>query len=66
MESFFAALKVKCVYQQKYETREQATRSIFDYIEVFYNQIRRHQSLDHISPANYAKQYDQPAIRMMA
>lgn len=66
MESFFAALKVECVYQQKYKTREQARRSIFDYIEVFYNQIRRHQSLNHISPANYARQYDQQAMRMVA
>jgi transposase InsO family protein len=29
MESFFAALKTECVYQQRFKTREHARRVIF-------------------------------------
>lgn len=42
MESFFATLKMECVYQTRFTTREEARRTIFDYVEVFYNRIRRH------------------------
>ena len=28
---------------------------LFDYIEVFYNQQRRHSSLDYVTPAGYEK-----------
>jgi putative transposase len=55
MESFFAALKAESVYQQRFKTREQARRVIFDYIEVFYNQTRRHQSINNLSPADFTK-----------
>jgi putative transposase len=32
-----------------------APSDLFDYIEVFYNQQRRHSSLDYVSPAEYEK-----------
>jgi transposase InsO family protein len=41
-ESFFHSLKTELVYHERYQTREQARRSIFEYIEVFYNRLRRH------------------------
>jgi transposase InsO family protein len=53
MESFFRTLKVECVYRYTFETREQAKRSIFDYIEVFYNRQRGHSALNYLSPMNY-------------
>jgi transposase InsO family protein len=53
MESFFGTLKRERVYQEHYHTREQATRSVFDYIEVFYNRKRRHSSLGYVSPVEY-------------
>jgi transposase InsO family protein len=53
MESFFKTLKSELVYQQEYKTREQAARSIFQYIEVFYNRTRRHSSLGYKSPAQF-------------
>jgi len=37
MESFYRTLKVELIYQNKYETRRQAQRDIFKYIEIFYN-----------------------------
>jgi transposase InsO family protein len=55
MESFFKTLKVELVYQQSdgYATREQARRSIFEYIEVFYNRKRLHSSLGYKAPEAY-------------
>ena len=41
-ESFFATLKVEFVHETLFQTRAQATREIFEYIEVFYNRVRRH------------------------
>ena len=57
MESFFSRLKVELVYAENYQTAEQAYRSLFEYIEVFYNRVRRHSSLGYISPAQYEDNY---------
>jgi putative transposase len=40
-ESFFKTLKVELVYQNKYQTKQEAELSIFEYIEIFYNTNRR-------------------------
>lgn len=50
MESFWATLKTELVHQEHYATREEARRSIFEYIEVFYNRKRLHSSLGYVSP----------------
>jgi len=55
MESFFHTLKTELVYFEKYQTRQEARGSVFEYIEVFYNRIRRHSSLDYCSPAEFEK-----------
>jgi len=54
-ESFFHTLKVECVNEEDYQTREQARASLFDYIEGFYNTRRRHSTLGYVSPAEYEK-----------
>jgi putative transposase len=53
MESFFHTLKTELVYFEKYQTRQEARGSVFEYIEVFYNRIRRHSSLDYCSPVEF-------------
>lgn len=55
MESFFATLKKELVHQNRYATRDEAIASIFDYIERFYNRIRRHSALGYISPEEYER-----------
>ena len=55
VESFFASLKQELVDDEQYRTREDARASLFEYIEVFYNRIRLHSSLDYRSPAEYEK-----------
>lgn len=52
-ESFFSSLKTELIHDQIYLTRAAARHDVFDYIEVFYNRIRRHSSLDYVSPAEF-------------
>ena len=61
MESFFASLKKELVHQRDYQTRSEARQSIFEYIEVFYNQVRLHSSLGYVSPAAYERNSEQVA-----
>jgi putative transposase len=53
MESFFASLKKELVHDADFATRSEARAAIFEYIEVFYNNQRRHSSLGYVSPAEY-------------
>ena len=53
MESFFASLKKELVHGADFATRAEARAAIFAYIEVFYNNQRRHSSLGYVSPAEY-------------
>jgi transposase InsO family protein len=61
MESFFASLKKELVHQADYKTRAEARQSLFEYIEVFYNQQRLHSTLGYLSPAEYERQFEQVA-----
>lgn len=53
MESFFATLKKELVHHECYATRAQARQSLFEYIEVFYNRVRRHSALGYKSPSQF-------------
>ena len=53
MESFFATLKKELVHHETYATIAQAKASVFEFIEVFYNRIRRHSSLGYVAPAEF-------------
>jgi putative transposase len=61
MESFFHTLKTEVVYFERYRTRADARQSIFEYIEVFYNRIRRHSSLGYLSPLDFANRMSDKA-----
>jgi len=52
-ESFFHTLKTELVYFEKYDSREDAKLSIFEYIEVYYNRNRIHSSIGYKSPAQF-------------
>jgi len=52
-ESFFATLKKGHVLSQKFQTIEEARRRLFEYLEVFYNRVRRHSSLGYKSPVAF-------------
>jgi putative transposase len=53
MESFWATLKTELVHQRRYATRQEARRSISEYIEAFYNRKRLHSSLGYVSPESF-------------
>jgi transposase InsO family protein len=53
MESFWGTLKAELVDHERYATRDQARASIFEYVEVFYNRVRRHGSLGYVSPEQF-------------
>jgi putative transposase len=53
MESFFHSLKVELIHDEYYATREQATQSIFEYIECYYNFKRKHSTIGYTAPMVY-------------
>jgi putative transposase len=55
-ESFFSNLKNELVHHCDFASREAARAAIFDYIEVFYNRQRRHQTLGYLTPMQFEKQ----------
>ena len=59
MESFFSTLKMEHIYFKKYETRDQAKKSIFEYVEVFYNRKRRHSTLGYLSPEAFERKWEE-------
>lgn len=64
MESFFATLKTELVYFETYRTRAEAKQSIFEYIEVFYNRIRKHSALGYLSPVQFENQLKATSSRV--
>lgn len=57
MESFFARLKVESIYGESFKGKMEAYANMFEYIELFYNSVRRHSTNSYLSPNNYEKNY---------
>jgi putative transposase len=55
MESFFSTLKTERTSLKDYAARDAARADVFDYIERFYNPIRRHSTLGYMSPINFER-----------
>ena len=55
MESFFGTLKAELDVKLERVSRKAAKTIVFDYIEGFYNNKRRHSALDYMSPAEYER-----------
>ena len=56
-ESFFSTLKNELIHHCDFQSRAQARAAIFDYIEVFYNRKRIHQSLGYRTPEQVERQW---------
>lgn len=52
-ESFFATLEKELTAHERYETREEARTSIFEWIEAEYNRERLHSALDYRPPLEF-------------
>jgi putative transposase len=57
IESFHGILKREQVYQTKYKTREEAKKSLFEYIEFFYNSKRIHSTFGYYTPNEFERMY---------
>lgn len=55
MESFFSSLKTERIGKKTYRTRDAARADVFDYIERFYNPVRRHSTIGYLSPVEFEK-----------
>ena len=56
-ESFFATFKLELMEGRIYATREAARSAVFEYVEIFYNRVRKHSSLDYRSPLQAEADY---------
>ena len=52
-ESFFATLKKELVHRRSWSTRRELTSEVFEYIEAFYNRVRRHSTLGMLAPLQF-------------
>ena len=52
-ESFFATLKTELIHHKHFQTRNEARRNIFKYIEMIYNRNRIHSALGGLSPNQF-------------
>lgn len=62
MESFFSRLKVELIYAENYKTVAEARTGIFEYIEMFYNRVRRHSAIGYVSPHEYEQQFEKLTV----
>lgn len=60
MESLFSSLKTERTARKTYRSRDEAPVDVFDYIECFYNPIRRHSTLGYLSPLDFEKHVQLP------
>ena len=53
VESFFHLLKTELTYHERWRDYRAAHRSLFEYIEVFYNRERSHSTLNYATPETF-------------
>jgi hypothetical protein len=59
-ESFFASLKAEAFPDGgRFQSKQQARLTIFEYLEALYNRQRRHSSLGNIPPEKFLEQHSQ-------
>ena len=57
-ESFFSTLEFELIERKRFESREIARSAVFEFIEVFYNRQRAHQTLDYRTPSQVEQDYE--------
>jgi putative transposase len=55
VETFFKTLKSELVWRTVFQTRAEAKQVIGRYIDGFYNPVRRHSTLDYVSPVQFER-----------
>ena len=62
MESFFSTVKSELA--DRFDSFGEAKMELVDYIEMFYNQRRRHSTLGHVSPAVFERRFATQAAQL--
>ena len=57
MESFFGTLQLELLDRHSWQTKAQLAGAIFEWIEAWYNPIRRHSSVGDLSPVDYERRH---------
>ena len=52
-ETFFHTLKVECLNDYHFMNREDAKKMIFEYVEIYYNQQRKHSAIEYKTPVQF-------------
>lgn len=55
-ESFFSSLKRERIRRRTYKNREEARQDVFDYVEMFYNPVRKQPRNGMLSPVEFERQ----------
>ena len=53
MEGFWGKMKTEWLNGRRFRTREEARRSVFEYVEIFYNRQRLHASNGYLTPEEF-------------
>ena len=61
-ESFFATLECELLDRCRFKTQAEARRTVFEFIEGFYNPRRRHSSIGYLSPIDYERRHHAAAV----
>ena len=56
VESFFATLTKELLVDGMFETRAEASRAVFEFIEIWYNRQRRHSTLGYRTPVEFEEE----------
>lgn len=62
VESFFSRFKVELIYAEVYRNLEAARAGVFEYIEMFYNRVRRHSAIGYVSPSDFEHQFSKLSV----
>ena len=56
-ESLWGTIKQELIFQRRFKSRSEAIMAIREYIEVFYNRIRRHSAIGNMAPSIFTETY---------
>ena len=56
-ESFFATLECELIDRASFPSKLEARLAVFEYIEGFYNPVRRHAAIGHLSPTTHEERH---------
>ena len=66
MESFWSTMQRELLDRTTWETKGELAAAIFEWIEAFYNPIRRHTSIGDVSPIEFEVTYEARASELVA